>query len=355
MTAVWAASRVVRMLRMPPCKLTRFADGTSPDIQFATAIAKHLRGTHTVLTLSGRELSQRIPAAIAAMDQPTVDGINTFVVSSAAAQAGVKVLLSGLGGDELFGGYTTFRRAPLLARFGRFAAAMAPALAVLDRRRRLQWRKVASARRITACRDAYLLQRAIHWGPSHPAMPAAAGPPDDFQLPPETWHRLAAAATWDAFHQIAYLELSFYMRNQLLRDADIFSSAVAVEMRVPYLDLEVVKAAWQLAAGDQIGHGRGKAILRRLLERLVPGVPHRRPKTGFTFPWDAWLRGPLKAMVGDTLLTSRTYEALGLDPRSGFQLFDRFLAVPGAVSWFDVWSLFILVSWRAEQDRHDAA
>ncbi|MEP6917016.1 MAG: asparagine synthase (glutamine-hydrolyzing) [Acidobacteriota bacterium] len=331
-----------------------FEDIPSPDIEFATAIAKHLHGTHTVLTLSGRELSQRIPAAIAAMDQPTVDGINTFVVSSAAAQAGVKVLLSGLGGDELFGGYTTFRRAPLLARFGRFAAAMAPALAVLDRRRRLQWRKVALARRITACRDAYLLQRAIHSGPSHPAMPAAAGPPDDFQLPPETWHRLGAAATWDAFHQIAYLELSFYMCNQLLRDADIFSSAVAVEMRVPYLDLEVVKAAWQLAAGDHVRHGRGKAILRRLLERLVPGVPHRRPKTGFTFPWDAWLRGPLKAMVGDTLLTSRSYETLGLDPRSGFLLFDRFLAVPGAVSWFDVWSLFILVSWRAEQDRYDA-
>jgi asparagine synthase (glutamine-hydrolysing) len=108
-----------------------FEDIPSPDVEFARAIARHLHGTHMVLTLSGRDLSQRIPAAIAAMDQPTVDGVNTFVVSSAAAQIGVRVLLSGLGGDELFGGYTTFRRAPLLARFGRFAAAMAPVLAVL--------------------------------------------------------------------------------------------------------------------------------------------------------------------------------------------------------------------------------
>ena len=331
-----------------------FEDIPSPDVEFASAIATHLRGTHTVLTLSGRELSQRIPAAIAAMDQPTVDGINTFVVSSAAAQAGVRVLLSGLGGDELFGGYTTFRRAPLLARFGRFAAAVAPALAVLDRRRGRQWRKVAAARRVTACRDAYLLQRAIHWGRSHPALPAADGPPHDFQLPPETWQRLGAAPARDDFHQIAYLELSFYMRNQLLRDADIFSSAVAVEMRVPYLDLEVVQAAWQVAPADQIAHGRGKAILRRLLEQLVPGVSHRRPKSGFTFPWDAWLRGPLKGMVGDTLHSSPAFETLGLEPRSGPVMFDRFLAKPGAVSWFDVWSLFVLVSWQAEQGRRQA-
>jgi asparagine synthase (glutamine-hydrolysing) len=327
----------------------------SPDVEFSSAVARHLHGTHTMLMLSGRELSRHVPAAIAAMDQPTVDGINTFVVSSAASRAGVRVLLSGLGGDELFGGYTTFRRAPLLARFGSLAAPVAPVLTVLDRRRRRQWSKVASARRITACRDAYLLQRAIHWGRAHPAMPAVHGPPDDFQMPPETWQRLGAAARWDDFHQVAYLELSFYMRNQLLRDADIFSSAVAVEMRVPYLDLEVVTAAWQAAGRDQIARGRGKAILRRLLERLVPDVPHRRPKSGFTFPWNEWLRGPLKAQVGDTFHTSTAYDTLGLDSRSGPQMFDRFLAGPGVVSWFEVWSLFVLLCWHAEQRACPAA
>jgi asparagine synthase (glutamine-hydrolysing) len=320
----------------------------SPDVEFSRAIAKHLHGTHMVLMLSGRELSQQVPAAIAAMDQPTVDGVNTFVVSAAASNAGVRVLLSGLGGDELFGGYTTFRHAPLLARFGSLAAPVAPAFGVLDRRRRRQWSKVACARRISACREAYLLQRAIHWGRTHPAMPAVHGPPDDFQIPPETWQRLGAAAGWDDFHQIAYLELSFYMRNQLLRDADVFSSAVAVEMRVPYLDLEVVRAAWQAAGDDQIARGRGKAILRRLLERLVPEVSHRRPKSGFTFPWPEWLRGPLRAQVGDTLHTSPAYDPLGLDPRSGPQLFDRFLASKEMNSWFEVWSLFVLLRWHTE-------
>ena len=104
----------------------------SPDVEFSSAVASRLHGTHSVLMLSGRELAHQVPAAIAAMDQPTVDGINTFVVSSAASSAGVRVLLSGLGGDELFGGYTTFRRAPLLARFGGLAAPVAPVLSVLD-------------------------------------------------------------------------------------------------------------------------------------------------------------------------------------------------------------------------------
>jgi asparagine synthase (glutamine-hydrolysing) len=324
----------------------------SPDVEFARACAKHLRGSHTVLTLSGHELSHQISAAITAMDQPTVDGINVFVVSSAASRAGIRVLLSGLGGDELFGGYSTFRRAPLLARFGRHVAAVAPLLTMVDRKRRRQWSKVAAARRITACRDAYLLQRSINWGRSHPAMPGADGPPDDFQIPPETWQRLSAAANWDDFHQVSYLELSFYMRNQLLRDADIFSSAVAVEMRVPFLDLDVVTAAWQVAARDQIAGGRGKAIPRQLLARLLPDVPHRRPKSGFTFPWNEWLRGPLKALVGDTLHTSGAYTTLGLDFGSGRRMFDRFLAEPGAVSWFDVWSLFVLLRWHDEQKRH---
>jgi asparagine synthase (glutamine-hydrolysing) len=340
----------------PPEFITVGFEGIpSPDVEFSRAIATHLRGTHTMLLLSGSDLSLQVPAAIAAMDQPTVDGINTFVVSSAASRAGVRVLLSGLGGDELFGGYTTFRRAPLLARFGALAAPVAPVLARLDPRRGRQWSKVASARGITACREAYLLQRAIHWGRAHPAMPAVHGPPDDFQMPPETWQQLGAAASRDDFHQISYLELSFYLRNQLLRDADIFSSAVAVEMRVPYLDLEVVTAAWQISGRDQIARGRGKAILRRLLERLMPAVPHRRPKSGFTFPWNEWLRGPLKTMVGDTLHTSTAYDTLGLVSRSGPQIFDRFLAGPRATSWFDVWSLFVLLSWHADQQRCLAA
>ena len=190
----WPRSPIGRPGHTPEFITIGFEGIPSPDVEFARAVASHLHGTHTVLTLSGRDLSHQVPAAIAAMDQPTVDGINTFVVSSAASSAGVRVLLSGLGGDELFGGYTTFRRAPLLARFGGFAAAVAPVLTVLDRKRRRQWSKVASARRITACRDAYLLQRAIHWGRAHPAMPAVDGPPDDVQMPPETWQRLGAAA-----------------------------------------------------------------------------------------------------------------------------------------------------------------
>jgi asparagine synthase (glutamine-hydrolysing) len=324
-------------------------EGQSPEVESASAVSRRLSGRHTVVKLSGRELSHMLPGVLAAMDQPTVDGVNTFVISSVAARAGIRVLLSGLGGDELFGGYTTFQRVPRLARFARRASMVAPLFGALSAKRRSMWRKVALAGRVSETRDAYLLQRAIHSGPSHPAAPALEGPPGDVQMPPETWERLASASAWDAFHQVSYLELVFYMRNQLLRDADIFSSAVAVEMRLPYLDIAVARAAWGLTAADQMAAGRGKAVLRRLLERALPGLDHRRPKVGFTFPWNEWLRGPLKSVVGDVLQSGGAYDDLGLDAGSGRRMFDQFLQARGAASWFHVWSLFVLLDWHAKQ------
>jgi asparagine synthase (glutamine-hydrolysing) len=325
-----------------------FEEAEMSETAAASAIAAQLRGRHTVITLSGRELADLVPAAIAAMDQPTVDGINTFVVSTAAARAGVRVLVSGLGGDEVFGGYTTFRWVPRLTRFGRYLAPMAAVLARVDHERRGPWSKLALAGRISNCRDAYLLQRAIHWGPSHPAMPDLEGPPGNLQLPPECLDALSALADRDAFHQVAYLERTFYMRNQLLRDSDTFSSALAIEMRVPYLDLDVIRAAWPMGASDHMAGGVSKAIPRRLLERLLPAVSLPQQKMGFTFPWNQWLRGPLKPMVGDVLASSDAYAALGLDREGGRRLFDDFVHARGAVSWFQVWSLFVLLQWHDE-------
>jgi asparagine synthase (glutamine-hydrolysing) len=255
------------------------------------------------------------------------------------------VLLSGLGGDELFGGYTTFRRVPAVARFARPLAALAPLASRVDRGRAAQWRKLARAGPIADRRDAYLVQRAVHAGASHPAAPAVNGPPDDPQMPAETWSRLAACAGADAAREVSYLELTFYMRNQLLRDADVFSSAVAVEMRVPFLDIDVVRAAWRLPA-DAIMAGGGKQVPRRLLRALLPDAGR---KQGFTFPWDRWLRGPLRPMVEETLGDSTVHEALGVDRGSALRMFQRFLRDDPGVSWLHVWSLFVLLRWQAEQ------
>jgi asparagine synthase (glutamine-hydrolysing) len=324
-----------------------FDVGDPSEVEAAQSVARHLRSRHRIVPITARALEDLIPRAIAAMDQPTIDGLNVFAVSSAAADAGTRVLLSGLGGDELFGGYTTFRRVPAVARFGGPMAALAPVAARIDSRRASQWRKLAHAGPIADRRAAYLVQRAVHAGPSHPAAPDVDGPPGDPQMPPETWLQLAACAGDEAAREVAYMELTFYMRNQLLRDADVFSSAVAVEMRVPFLDIDVVRAAWhqptaEVARGD-------KRILRRMLQALVPDAPPRGQKQGFTFPWDRWLRGPLRATVQDTIRNQGALDALGVESKAADRMFDRFLRNDPDVSWRHVWSLFVVLRWQAEQ------
>jgi asparagine synthase (glutamine-hydrolysing) len=325
-----------------------FDAGDPSEVEAAQSVARHLRSRHRVVPITAQALEDMVPRALAAMDQPTVDGLNVFAVSSAAAAAGTRVLVSGLGGDELFGGYTTFRRVPAVARFARPLAALAPAASRVDRGRAPQWQKLARAGAIADRRDAYLVQRAVHAGASHPAAPAVHGPPGEPQMPPETWSRLAACASADAAHEVAYLEMTFYMRNQLLRDADVFSSAVAVEMRVPFLDIDVVRAAWRLPA-DAITAGGGKQVTRRLLRALVPDAPPRGRKQGFTFPWNRWLRGPLRPLVEDVLRDSAAYDALGIDRALAVRMFERFQGKDPGVSWLHVWSLFVLLQWQSGQ------
>jgi asparagine synthase (glutamine-hydrolysing) len=118
-------------------------------------------------------------------------------------------------------------------------------------------------------------------------------------------------------------------------------------MRVPFLDPGVVRAAWRLPP-DAILTGGGKQVTRRFLQSLVPGAPPRGAKQGFTFPWERWLRGPLRPFVQETLHNSPDHDALGLDRGRTLRMFEHFLQRDPAVSWLQVWSLFVLLRWQAE-------
>src|SRR5262249_4606080 len=142
-----------------------------------------------------------------------------------AAERGIKVVLSGLGGDELFAGYTTFWKAPLLAKhpaWFRRLARVAPARLLGDSERA----KLETVTDQLTLDEAYLLQRSIRWGHSPVRLHARPGN--------------------NSYRAISYAEASFYMRNQLLRDSDIFSSANSIELRVPFLDRELLQVAWGL-------------------------------------------------------------------------------------------------------------
>jgi asparagine synthase (glutamine-hydrolysing) len=286
-----------------------------------------------VATITAEQLRELLPDALSAMDQPTVDGINTFVISRVGASLGLKVLLTGVGGDELFGGYTTFVNVPRLLRYG---AGLRPAARLLSRwktKNPVQWKKIAEAGALDNFAEAYLLQRSIRWRQEDSTARA---------------QRLQSniESLDNNFQKVAALELQFYACNQLLRDADVFSMANSVELRVPFLDRQLTEAALAISPGYHFENGRGKRITWKILRDLAgEHIPQRR-KMGFTFPWQQWLRHSLKETITHTLRDQQLYEPLSLDPGYGKRLLEGLESSDRLQSWSEVWSLFVLLNWH---------
>jgi asparagine synthase (glutamine-hydrolysing) len=241
------------------------------EAPLAQRFARDLGTKHTTRVVTREEFRGDLPKILERMDQPSIDGVNTWFISKAVHEAGVKVALSGLGGDELFGGYPSFRNVPRMVRLARFPLA---ARAVARLKRHPKAALLPAYGRTYA--GAYFLQRGLFR-------------PDE--LPPvarEGLERLAildrinAAITPDPgtpIGRVASMEASLYMRNQLLRDADWASMAHSVEVRVPLVDAFLLR---QLA--PLLLQGRGKTELSEML----PNYLRFRPKTGFFVPMREW-------------------------------------------------------------------
>ncbi len=263
----------------------------SDEAPAAAEIARHFGVPHVIANLTLDHAHEGVPAFLAAMDQPTVDGINTWFVTEATRRAGLKVVISGLGGDELLGGYPSFERipavrqrshSPVAARAFRWTKAM---LAHLQENRPArqseQWFAAGGLS------DAYLWQRGLFMPWELPKLLTQ-------EVIRAGHEELRSASTWEpipptlnAFGQVSLLESSRYMRNQLLRDADWVGMAHSMELRTPLVDQRLSERIAGLAALGRLG--RGKAILAQTLTRGLPESILNRPKMGFTLPIWAWL------------------------------------------------------------------
>src|SRR5271168_781061 len=277
----------------------QFAEGVK-----ARQVARLLQTEHHEITVSQGDLLETLPAGVAAMDQPTVDGINTYMVSRVTKHDGVTVALSGLGGDEQFAGYRSFRLVPRMEwmerrvpRWMRRAAAGAasPLLGGSTRGKKMElWLKG-----MDAFPHPFYLSRLIF----SPAQIARLIRPErlleiQFGVFVEEFARqLRLIEQHDPVNRVACLELLVYLRNTLLRDTDCMSMAHSLEVRVPLLDHRVTEKALLLPGRWKTEGRQRKSLLVTAAGRELPSKILRQPKRGFEFPWDQWLRGQLRSAV----------------------------------------------------------
>jgi len=327
-----------------------FEEGDYSERGYARRVAAALGTEHHEVLLRAGEAREKAVDAISRMDQPSIDGINTYVVSEAARRCGFTVALSGLGGDEFFGGYPTFRRTPLLRQIQgwaqRWPGPASLAGGILARGSGETWQKLG---RYLQAGDfwehPYFVQRALFFPEQVRALCRGGAPSAEADRAAESRRQslVEQAEGMDLLNQVSLLEARTYMANVLLRDSDQMSMAHSLEVRVPLVD-QVLAGRLLATPGERKGFGRaGKVWLRQAFGRRLPAEVFARRKMGFTLPFAVWLKGPLGEEVRRTLGSNPA----GLwHPAAAAGVWEDFRR--GRTTWSRPWALYVLSRWVAE-------
>jgi asparagine synthase (glutamine-hydrolysing) len=318
--------------------------------------------------LTEQQFIRDLDAAFDSLDQPTFDGLNTYYMSQAVAQAGFKVALVGTGGDELLGGYTSFRDLPALQRWSRLAksipgpwvdgAARLLAHLLQPRRGRIppqtRWAKLPDMIRhgddlLALYQLAYALflpdfQRELLRGGSIEVVGSGLPAAMRDRLLSETAGRSSLSA-------LSVFEQRLFLGERLLRDADATSMAASIEMRLPLVDRYLFETADRVSDRDRYWPLRNKAMLRRAGLRGLDAALFERPKSGFVLPYDRWLRRGLVKVMDQTMRDETAMKRIGLDAATVVRLWQGFLENAPGLYWSRVWAVYVLVRWC---QRHQA-
>jgi asparagine synthase (glutamine-hydrolysing) len=328
-----------------------FRESNYNEAEYSREIARRFGSDHQEICVSQRDALETIPGALSAMDQPTIDGVNTYIVSRHAHEAGVKVALSGLGGDELFAGYSSFLTVPRMEGFGDrwrhvpsvFRSAAAGVLSCLgdtDRKRKLAALLRNPGRIVHPC----FLSRMLFT----PDQVQSLLPAVDEQMvkranaPAITM--LERSRHLDPINRLSYLESRGYMANTLLRDSDVMSMAHGLELRVPLIDHQLAARLQTVPGKWKMNDRAPKPLLVGALEPKLPDSIVYRRKQGFTLPFEHWLREEMREEIEDTLKMKRESSLSGiLEISAVHNVWRNFLA--RKTSWSRPWALYVLSQW----------
>jgi len=347
---------VALMTRIGGSRLKTFSIGFDENAYSEAAVAaetaRHLGTEHHATVLTGAQIARDLDGILAHLDHPTGDGINTYYVSQAARAGGVTVALSGLGGDELFGGYPSFRDLPRMARWLPAWRAM-PAWLRRGVTSRLQQgdtrqRKLADflhhARNLP---ELGALQRRVFDETSrrsllNPDLPRAANGASPHH--PELTALGSELSGAGSFEIISAWELRGYMADVLLRDSDVMSMRHSLELRVPFIDRPLIEWLWRQPARFKDDRVQPKSPLATAVQDLLPPGLMSRKKRGFTLPFALWMKKELRPFL-EEIFSSASVDRSGLFAREPVQKFwHGFLARDDTREWSRVWSLAVLIA-----------
>ncbi len=334
------------------CPGTRF-----DEAPYARAAARACGAEHTEIVLTEAEIIDHLRNALTHVDHPSGDGINTFIVSHAVRQAGVKVALSGLGGDEFFGGYPSFERLGRLSTYAkawrqspesmrRFAGA---AIRAVGSRSPATSKAAALAETDgTIARTFPILRQMFSEEQRRQLLDPSAYAAGEVQLDPYVSlldEAVARRPDLDTMALVSYAEARTYMHDVLLRDTDQMSMRHALEVRVPLLDHHLVEYLMCLSEAEKGVAAGPKPLLVDSLDGMIPAECVNRPKQGFVLPFESWMRGPLRSFCEDHLGSD------ALDGRSVVngdvvrRMWRGFVSGDPEMTWSRPWTLVALNAW----------
>jgi len=260
-----------------------FEDARYSEKKFQDILLQKLQCKPNQYLLKETDFHEHFPDIIKAMDMPGCDGINTWFISKYAASEGLKAVLSGIGADELFGGYPSFKR----MRLSRMLQQIPDVLINTGRRSKIKRFNRLSYLQMHGIKGIYLFLRG-HFSPIDIAEQLGA-------TENEVWDILESTPVFSEINsvhvkdQASWMEFNMYMQNQLLRDADVMGMAHGVEIRVPFLDDQFVRLAMSVDPTTKYAGQLPKQVLIDSYRQDLPEAVWNRPKMGFSFPFQEWL------------------------------------------------------------------
>lgn len=329
-----------------------FEEDSFSEADYAEATARHLGAIHHTRILTGDEVASDIDKIITACDQPTGDGVNTFYASKTAQDGGVKVALSGLGGDELFGGYPSFRTLPALSRrlplWWRMPGPMRALVVKMLEHGGTRARKLNDI--LLSARDPHeiaALQRRVFADESRRSIVStdvAAKIAGNKPFHPRLEAMRSEVGIDDLFSLASAWEMRTYMADVLLRDSDVMSMRHSLELRVPFVDRPLVEWLWRQPARFRNDPRYPKSALAEATADILPPGLQQRKKRGFTLPFPIWMRKDLRPFLEDVFSSASVAKSGLLSSVSVQALWTSFVTGGENSEWSRVWSVAVLIA-----------